>query len=677
MSFWRDGFELDRVEGYPIMQRSAYRTHCGTRRLPNGRIQRLASRTRITISMSRLPVLSALLFLVVTISAQAGWFDGKIGNDHFLPVNEAFQASAWHNDETLYVGFENAEGYYLYRHQFSVESLDDRFELGTPRLPAGQYKVDEFLGEVHVFYDRVVMAVPFDTRDNEPLPSDGLEFALTFQGCADAGLCYPPERLTLTALPGSPPSVFTVNGENGQSTGVYGESAQSLPSLSEDGQFRALLEGASPAVMLGLFFLAGLGLTFTPCVLPMIPILSSIIVGQNAGRARALGLSASYVMGMALTYTLVGILMGLFGAGLNLQARMQSPWVLVPFAILFMLFALAMFGAFELRLSSSLANRIDTWQTRLQRSGPAGLALAGALSVVVVSPCVSAPLAGALVFISTTGNAMMGGAALLALALGMGIPLLLVGTFGTTLLPKTGNWMNGIKAAFGILLLGIAIWMVERLLPGPVALLLWAGLALGSALALGALTTNQPYGWARARQAGGILLLAWGIALVLGAARGNENPFRPLAGLGGASAPIEELEFASVTTLAQLDEQLRLAIQRGQPVFVDFSADWCISCKIMERDVFPVVAEQLGDYHRIRADVTQSNDDSRALLDRFNLFGPPSLLFFVSGAELRQARIQGEVDANSLTAHLQRLEQHFATMTKREDKTGEHLQTGV
>ena len=607
-----------------------------------------------------LTLLSMLILWLFAATAQAGWFDDNLRDDDFLPVDQAFQASIWHDDQALYVGFENAEGYYLYRHRFAIESLESGVTLGEPQLPPGEFKTDEFLGDVHVFYDRVVMAVPFSGT-----PEGGFDVAVTFQGCADAGLCYPPERLILTSLPGSAPAAFSntdtrVNHDTAGTISPSDTNGSTVP-LSEDGRFRTLLDDARPLTVLGLFFLAGLGLTFTPCVLPMIPILSSIIVGQNAGRARALGLSASYVGGMAITYALVGVLMGLFGAGLNLQARLQSPWVLIPFAALFVLFALAMFGIFDLKLSPRLASRVDGWQTRLQNSGPVGLALAGALSVAVVSPCVSAPLAGALVFISTTGDALMGGWALLSLALGMGVPLLLVGTFGTTLLPRSGAWMNGVKLAFGVLLLGIAIWLIARLLPGPVALLLWGALAVGTALALGALSVNQRQGWPRIRQAAGIVLLAWGVALVLGAARGGENPLRPLASLGTPSAAAETLTFTRVTTLAQLDAELARAARRGQPAFVDFTADWCISCKIMERDVFPdpAVAERLAGFHRIRADVTDTNADSRSLLDHFGLFGPPSLLFFAHGEELHQARIQGEVDAASFAVHLDRLIQHL------------------
>ncbi|GEK47812.1 thiol:disulfide interchange protein DsbD 1 [Bisbaumannia pacifica] len=591
-----------------------------------------------------LPSLLLLLALVAG-NAQAQWFSSDRQSD-FLPVHEAFQASAWHDGQSLHVGFVAAEDYYLYRHRFAVES--DTLALGEPALPPGEPMSDEFLGDVNVFFDRVVFTVPLEAA---PVAGE-VPFTLSFQGCALAGLCYPPERLEMTALPGSAPPAFAdwtpdaAPSEAGAPSGVQ----------SADGRFSELMSRASLPLALGLFFLAGLGLTFTPCVLPMIPILSSIIVGQNPGRGRAFVLSASYVAGMAATYALVGVLMGLFGAGLNLQARLQSAPVLIGFALLFVGFALAMFGVINLRTAPRLTARIQAWQTRAQRSGPVGLALAGALSVLVVSPCVSAPLAGALVFISTTGDAAMGGAALLALALGMGVPLLLVGTFGTTLMPHTGAWMEGVKTAFGLLLLGVAIWLVERLLPGPLALLLWAALAVATALALGALRL-ETHGWARLRQGAGLLVLAWGLALVLGAAQGGSDPLRPLVAMapGERGNAIASEPDVVVRDLAALERALAGA--GDTPVFVDVTADWCISCKQLERSVYPTpqVAEPLSAFHRVQVDVTESNGASRELLERFQLFGPPSLLFFAGGEEIREARIQGEVERDEFAGHLNQL----------------------
>ncbi|PMR68659.1 protein-disulfide reductase DsbD [Halomonas heilongjiangensis] len=601
----------------------------------------------------RLACLLALALL--PLAGHAQWFSSNGSGGDFLPVLEAFQPSAWHDGETLFVGVENADGYYLYRHQFAVEAGDEALDLGEPRLPPGEFKSDEFLGDVYVFYDRVVFEVPLENA-----PSGPLDLTLTFQGCADAGLCYPPERVDLQAPESSAPAAFAGwlagdddNGGRGRDAAAP-DTAPPAPQ-SEDGRFSALMSDASLPLALGLFFLAGLGLTLTPCVLPMVPILSSIIVGQHPTRPRAFVLSASYVAGMALTYAAVGVLMGLFGAGLNLQARLQSPPVLIAFAVLFVLFGLAMLGAFNLRLAPRLAGRIDAWQARAQHSGPGGLALAGSLSVLVVSPCVSAPLAGALVFISTTGDALLGGAVLLALGLGMGVPLLVVGTFGTTLLPRTGAWMNGVKIAFGILLFGVAIWLVERLLPSAMALLLWAALAIGSALALGALTVNQAQGWPRVRQATGILLLAWGIALVFGAARGAHDPLRPLAPRLTQPGPAgETVEVTTVRSLDTLEAALQAASDEGRPAFVHFTADWCISCKQLERQVYPDprVAEPLATFARINVDVTATDDTSRELLDRFGLFGPPSLLFFDDAEEIRAARIQGEVRPAALASHL-------------------------
>lgn len=609
------------------------------------------------LTVKRLSLFTVVVFFLglLPLGAHAQWFSSSSKQDQFLPVMEAFQPSAWHDGDTLYVGMDIADEYYLYRHQLAVVSQTEGINLGDPIIPPGIFTNDEFMGDVYVFRDRLVFEVPFDVSYSGPLT-----ITLTFQGCADAGLCYPPEQTILQASETQPPSQFADwEADTSASSAEVNDTAQdgfSAPQ-SEDSRFSALISNASLPLALGLFFIAGLGLTFTPCVLPMIPILSSIVVGQNPTRPRAFTLSLSYVLGMALTYSLVGVLMGLFGAGLNLQARLQSAPVLISFAVLFTLFALAMFGTFNLNLPSRLTNRIDAWQAHAQRSGPAGLALAGALSVLVVSPCVTAPLAGALVFISSTGDAVLGGAVLFALGLGMGVPLLLVGTFGATLLPRSGVWMNSVKIAFGLLLLGLAIWMIERLVTAPVALLLWAALAIGTALALGALNLNQPQGWPRARQTLGIMLLAWGVVLVIGAAQGGSDPLRPLAASASFSnqPQAEELDFIEVNSLTELEATIAQAKGANQPVFVHFTADWCISCKLLERDVYPDprVSAALSDYTLIAADVTQTNPQSRQLLDQYNLFGPPSLLFFSQGEEIRDARIQGEVTAEQLHEHLE------------------------
>lgn len=602
-------------------------------------------------------------------SAQAQW-SPESQSDRFLPVDEAFQVSAWHDGETLSVGFKAAEGYYLYRHQFGVESGLAEIRLGEQTLPPGTFTSDEFLGDVYIFRDQVKLDVVLDTALQGPLP-----IKVRYQGCADAGLCYPPEEIETSAAMSGPPSAFvdTEQTADNAAASALDEAVSPRPTMAENGpdafarddrQFASLLENTRLPLALGLFFVAGLGLTFTPCVLPMIPILSSIVIGQNPGRRRAALLSLSYVLGMSLTYAGVGVLMGLFGAGLNLQARLQSAPVLITFSLLFVVFALGMFGAFNLRLAPGIAGRVERLQEKAQQSGPLGLALAGALSVLVVSPCVTAPLAGALVFISSTGNALIGGSVLFALGLGMGVPLLLVGTFGNALLPRAGAWMNGVKTAFGILLLAIAVWMIERLLAPSLSLLLWALLCLGSGLALGALSSGQRRGWAQARQALGILLLIWGVALAWGAAQGSGDPLRPLqvSGSEGQRQSTALADFTTVNSLAALDQQLLLAQQAAKPVFVHFSADWCVSCKLMERRVYPDpdVARELDAFQLIKADVTENDAKSRALLNRFDLFGPPGLVFFKDDKEIRGARILGEINAPALAAHLESLRDWLA-----------------
>lgn len=621
--------------------------------------------------MSILLRLLTACLLLVPLAGHAQWFSSSSNQGEFLPVMEAFQPSAWHDGEMLFIGMEITDEHYLYRHQFNLESLTPEVALGEPELPEGSFMNDEFMGDVYVYRDQVVFATPFEAAHAGPL-----DIELTFQGCADAGLCYPLETTRLQPGQNEPPAAFAGVAWSIENTSApAGEMPSSVEQVgtptstfdagqNTDRRFFDVMSQASLPLALGLFFIAGIGLTFTPCVLPMIPILSSIIVGQRPTRRRAFVLSSSYVLGMSSTYAVAGVLMGLFGAGLNLQARLQSAPVLITFAVLFTLFALAMFGAFNLQISPRLAAKVDAWQARAQRSGPGGLAVAGALSVLVVSPCVTAPLAGALVFISSTGDAVMGGTALFALGLGMGLPLLLVGTYGMTLLPRSGAWMNGVKIAFGLILLGVAIWMVERLVPAPLVLVLWAALAIGTALTLGALRFDRrPLGWASASQALGIVLLVWGVVLVIGAAQGGHNPLRPLQGTGLAAGgaggtALEAPAFREVASDSGLQEALEMAQAQEMPAFVHFTADWCISCKRMERDVYPApeVASLLGDYALISVDVTHNNDTTREVLDQYGLFGPPSLLFFDQGPEVVEARIQGEVNARQLGEHLQEFE---------------------
>jgi thiol:disulfide interchange protein DsbD len=588
----------------------------------------------------------------------------------FLPVDEAFRLSAvLQPNGTVLAQWRMADGYYLYRHQFgaTLNAQGGNAQLGELQIPEGITKVDEFFGEVEVYYDAVDIDMPLTGS----LP-DGASLTIEFQGCADAGLCYPPER-----------KLFQVSGQSLLPSGAAGRSAQSqvsqsgtsqleisanggvttsnvgvVPGLSEDRAMADLLEASHFAVALALFFVAGIGLAFTPCVFPMVPILSSIIVGegQSLTKGRAFTLSLAYVLGMAMTYAVVGLLVGLFGAELNLQATLQSPWVLATFSVVFVLLAGAMFGFYELSMPEGLTQWINQRSADQNGGRHPSVFVMGSLSSLVVSPCISAPLAGALIYLSNTGDAVLGGSALFALGLGMGVPLMIVGGSGGHWLPRAGAWMDTVKGVFGFGLLGVAVWLLERLLPGSLALALWALLLLAAAVYLGALEFVPKASGARFAQVVGLVLGLWGSACLFGASAGAVDPFRPLAGAssgGGSSASGHaELRWQPVKTIS--DVESLMAASAG-PVILDLYADWCISCKVMERSVFPVpqVAEKLSQFTLLRADVTQNDDQDQALLKRFGLFGPPSLVFFGDdGSEIADFRIQGEVDSDILSRHL-------------------------
>jgi thioredoxin:protein disulfide reductase len=487
--------------------------------------------------------------------------------------------------------------------------------------------------------------------------SGAVEVGISYQGCADAGLCYPPETrwvaMNLSAADGA--------------GGTPAPAPSRVPATEEQSLAR-LLGSGSLATALLLFFLGGIGLAFTPCVLPMVPILSSIIVGQGGDitRGRAFSLSLAYVLGMAVTYALVGTLMGLFGAGLNLQAALQSPPVLVGFAAVFVALSLAMFGFYELRLPQRWQNGLNDLGGRVGGGKHVSVLVMGALSALVVSPCVSAPLAGALIYISASGDALLGGSALLALGLGMGVPLLLIGASGGHLLPRAGAWMNGVKAVFGVGLLAVAVWLLERVVPAAATLALWAALAVGCGVYLGALDFSPRQGLGQLAKAGGALSFIYGVLLLIGAASGGHDPLKPLAQFGIAQgvdggAPATGAAAAGATwipvaSLADVHRELARAEAAGRPALLDLYADWCISCKVMERSVFPrpEVDSRLRQFHLLRADVTRNSEDDKALLNAFGLFGPPSLVFFGDdGRELDDVRVQGEIGAQALAAHLQ------------------------
>lgn len=562
----------------------------------------------------------------------------------FLPVEQAFQANAWiapskttEGKEAVFLQWQITPGYYLYRHRFAVDQLEDGFAVDVI-IPEGKAKHDEYFGDVEVYYQQVTLELPIEAINNQSA------LKISYQGCADAGLCYPPQTLYL---------------ERRNQTAILSttlpQSSASAPTENTLGQnsFTQILTSAGLPSIIGLFFLAGLALTFTPCVLPMIPIISSIVLGQSEtpSRLRAFSLSFTYVMAMAGTYALAGTLTGYFGASLNLQLQLQSPLVIITIALLFVAFALSMLGLYELRLPSTLQSKLQQISHNQRGGTYIGVALIGIISTLIVSPCVTAPLAGTLVFISSTGDPVMGGTALLALGLGMGLPLLLIGTFGSQMLPKSGPWMNEVKVFFGILLLGLAIWMLDRLIPATLSLALWIVLITGYALRLGVWKIFK--GHFKTLPIAGLVLMLFNGLLTFNASQGHYNPFTPLKLLSG---PIIELEFHSADNLPSL-QQILAEQPTGQIAMLDLYADWCVSCLILEQEVFtdPDVAELLQKMVLIRADITKGSAEHQALLKHFGLFGPPSLLFFNEKKELRRQRIQGEIDANALHQHLSML----------------------
>ncbi|WP_275547257.1 MULTISPECIES: protein-disulfide reductase DsbD [unclassified Pseudomonas] len=586
--------------------------------------------------MSLRRLLLPLLLLCLSLPASAGLFDQRpaaspLGaplnnSSDFLPVREAFKLSLVSSDtQSVTLRFVATEGYYLYRHRFnfSIEPAD--LTLGEAELPAGQAKHDEFFGDVEVYYGVLDIRLPLENPDNRPL-----RLQVGYQGCADKGLCYPPETEFI---------------EIGDMPAASGDAAP----VAADWNWKEL----------ALFFLGGLALTFTPCVLPMLPILSGVVLRGQLGGLRSLTLSLAYVLPMAICFAVLGTLMGLFGAGLNLQARLQSAWVLVPFAAFFAVFALAMFGLFELRLPRFISEPLDRLAGKTQGGSHVNAALLGVLSSLLVSPCVSAPLAGALLYISASGDALGGGLKLLALGLGMGTPLVLFAVGGGALLPKTGTWMVTVRNAFGVLLLAVSVWLLERVLPGSLSLALWGLLAGGVAVFLGALEFGPKTHRQKLGQIAGLALLVYALAAWVGALQGATDPLKPLGQLqaGVSQSSAKSGAWQTLSSPAELDAVLAEAKASGQPLLLDWYADWCISCKVIEREVFgnAEVGSKLAGWRLIRFDITESNAAQRTLLDRYQLFGPPAIqLFAGNGDELLDLRVVGEVDAATFATRLDR-----------------------
>ncbi|MGD8932074.1 MAG: protein-disulfide reductase DsbD [Chromatiales bacterium] len=589
--------------------------------------------------------------------------------DEILPPDEAYQLSAVVEDGGhLRLLWNIADGTYLYHDKIALKLLDGQgvaigdYELPEPEIKPNSVRPDGSIGDVALYHNEIDLKLPL-LRSDTTATEITLEAA--YQGCAERGICYPPIRkqfqLSLPAI-SEATAAQTPQSEPEESSPPTTPDAAVIPSppQSEVDEIAATLQGGSLLVIVGVFFLLGLGLAFTPCIFPMIPILSGIIAGQgeNITTRKAFILSLVYVLAMALTYTFAGVLAGLFGA--NLQATFQNPWILSTFAGVFVLLALSMFGFYDLQLPTSLQSKLTEMSNKQQGGSLLGVAIMGLLSALIVGPCVAPPLAGALIYIGQTGDALLGGLALFSLSLGMGAPLLVIGASAGKLLPRAGSWMNAVKAVFGVALLGVAILLLERIIPTDIAMLLWGILLIVSAVYMGALRhlEIEASGWQKLWKGLGVVFLVYGALMLVGAAAGGKDTLQPLRGLaiGGAAHSTQELVFKRIKTTTDLERELAAASARGQTVMLDFYADWCVSCKEMEKYTFsdPQVIEALQETLLLQADVTANDAEDQALLQgHFGLPGPPAIMFYgTDGQERKNYRVIGFKPADEFTAQV-------------------------
>ena len=607
-----------------------------------------------------------LLLLIAFASMNAGTV-GVARADDFLDPSLAFRFSADEQPHEIDVHFKIADGYYLYRERFQFAVKDGTATLGAAQLPAGHVKFDPtFQKNVETYRGDLIIRVPVQAA------SGPFDLLVTSQGCADAGICYPPAQHVYHVGGAALGAGTTGGGDQTRSVDGTGRSVQASMSQQASWFERAtsadyagsLLQGGSFAATVGLYFVAGLVLSLLPCSYPMIPIVSAIIIGQGTQvtRARGFTLSLSYVLGMALVYTVLGIAAALVGQSLG--AWLQNPWVLGSFAVLLTAFALTLIAGVDLVLPQRWQDGVSQASSRRSGGTFAAVAVMGALSALVVGACMTAPLFAVLAFIAHTGNAVLGGAALFSMGLGLGVPLLVIGLGAGTLLPRAGAWMDGVKVFFGVVLLAAAVWIVWPVLPSTAQMLLAALWLLIAAAALGLFTPNAGAAsvWRRLGRGVGAALAIWAATLLVGLAAGSSDPVRPLAVLaartGGESATpsgvaAAQTAFAPVQSSTNLDALLKVS---SKPAMLDFYADWCVSCKEMERFTFADnrVKARLAQLQLLRADVTANNGDDQALLKRFDLFGPPGIIFFDrSGKEV--LRVVGYESADTFLRSLDRV----------------------
>lgn len=577
-------------------------------------------------------------------------FNPGLFQDELLPAEQAFQFFASVIDaNTLQLNWQIAEGYYLYREKTQLELLNNKaVQLGAINIPQGKPYHDEAFGKVQIFHQELSFKVPLLRTEKA---AQSITLLAKYQGCAEQGVCYPPMQSKVEL---HIPAALKINIQN---------SPASVPTgLSEQDQIFQSLKSDSLGLTLLSFFVFGLLLAFTPCIFPMIPILSGIIVGQGESvtTRKAFLLSLSYVVASALTYTVFGILAALFGS--NLQVIFQEPWVIAVFSGIFVLLSFSMFGFYSLELPKSLQAKLHDSSDKHRDGSYLGAGIMGALSALIVGPCVAAPLAGALIYIGQTGDVVLGGSALFVMGFAMGSPLLLLGASAGSLLPKAGQWLNSTKAIFGVLMLAVSLWMLDRILPASVTMLLAAALFIIPAIYCRALEplSEKLSGWYKLWKGLGMMMLVYGILLLIGLSMGNTNPLHPLKGFGisASTAQEEGLEFKRVSSIDELDGVLEQASADNQWVMLDFYADWCISCKEMEAYTFTdeKVRQKLSDFILIQADVTKNSADDKALLKRFQLIGPPAIIFFgPDKLERKASRVIGYQNSETFLSGLNNL----------------------
>lgn len=567
--------------------------------------------------------------------------------DEFLPAEQAFKLAVKVIDkDTLQASFAIADNYYLYRDKIKFSLKGGGASIASVTLPQGEIKTDPNFGNTEVYHRSFQATIKLK---RESSGEQAVSLAAAYQGCSEKGVCYPPVQKTIALTLPTATAAPVAAAQQSPATPDPETIAPSKPveaQGNESSRVGALFKGGSFWLIMVSFFGFGLLLALTPCVFPMVPILSGIIVGHGHAltKSRALGLSLAYVLGMALTYAVVGVAAGM--SGTLLSSALQNPWVLGGFALIFVALAFSMFGFYELQMPSFIQTRFNEASNRVGSGGLAGTFAMGALSAVIVGPCVAAPLAGALLYISQTGDMVLGGSALFSLALGMGAPLLLVGVSAGALLPRAGSWMEAVKSFFGVLLLGMAIWLVSPVISPVVHMLLWAGLLIVSAIYLRAIDPlpHPASGFAKFWKGVGVVALIIGVALLIGVLSGNRDMLQPLSGLRAEAkaAGVESIKFERVKNVAELENRLKQA--NGKVVMLDFFADWCVSCKEFERFTFgdANVQAKLRNVVLLQADVTANSEDDKALLKKFGLFGPPGIVFFdKSGKELSDARVVG------------------------------------